>query len=378
MGYERPSWVLVDLAAVAHNVCKLKSLLAPGVELMAVVKANGYGHGMLEVSRAVLAAGADRLGVALLEEGEHLRTAGIDARVQVLGELPEAAASRALGADLDLTTGRMEFIEAAAAAARATGRRARLHLKVDTGMNRIGCHPRDALALARGIAADEHLVLAGVMTHFASSEEPEGPGFQSQIRLWHDVRTELASAGVAPETWHAANSGATILVPESHHDMVRCGISVYGLHPGPATRGRIDLKPALGLHSRVSALKKCAAGESVSYGHTWTAERETTVATLPLGYGDGYTRRLSNLGWGVFGSSRLPIVGNITMDQTMVAVPDGLDLGVGDVVTLIGEGVTADDLAALLGTINYEITCMLGERLPRRYVGLASGDGDRT
>lgn len=367
MAYRRAAWVEVDLAAIEGNVAALKALLAPDVLFMAVVKANGYGHGILQAARAAVSAGADRLGVALLEEGERLRRAGIDVPIQILGEIPREGAARACRARLDVTTGRADTLDALAAGARAAGGRARVHLKVDTCMHRIGCEPADALGLARRIAEDEALDLAGVMTHFATSEEPEGGVFRSQLATWAAVREELGAAGIRPEAWHAANSGATILSPETHHDMVRCGISIFGLHPGEATRDRVVLKPALSLKARISHVKRVGAGEGASYGHTWHAEDPTTVATLPIGYGDGYARRLSNVGYGVIAGRRAPVVGNVTMDQVLVAVPDPAEAGVGDEVTLIGPGVTADDLAGLLGTINYEITCMLGGRLPRRY-----------
>jgi alanine racemase len=371
VAYRRAAWIEVDLAAIRGNVGALKALLAPGVLFMAVVKANGYGHGILPAARAALAAGADRLGVALLEEGERLRRAGIGVPIQILGEMPPEGASRACRARLDVTTGRADTLDALAAAARRSTGSVRVHLKVDTGMRRIGCEPNEALGLARGIAGDEALDLAGVMTHFATSEEPDGTVFRSQLATWAAVREELAAAGIRPETWHAANSGATILSPETHHDMVRCGISIYGLHPGEATRGKVGLAPALALKARISHVKEVAAGEGASYGHAWHAERPTTVATLPVGYGDGYTRRLSNVGHAMVGGRKAPVVGNVTMDQILVAAPEGTTPGVGDEVTLIGPGVTADDLARMLGTINYEITCMLNGRLPRRYRGSA-------
>lgn len=372
-GYRRPAWLEVDLGAVASNVAALRALLPPGVAFMAVVKADGYGHGVLEVSRTAVAAGADRLGVALLEEGELLRERGLDVPIQILGETPPAAARRAVAAGLEVTTGRAEMVEALSGAGRALGREAWLHLKVDTGMRRIGCEPADALDLARRAVGAEGLVLAGVMTHFATSECPDSAVFLEQVEVFGEVRRAFADAGLRPRTWHAANSAATILSPQTHQDMVRCGIAVYGLHPGDATRDRVELVPALGLIARVSHVKRVQAGQGVSYGHTWIAERPTVIATIPVGYADGYARRLSNLGHVVFEGHALPVVGNVTMDQILVAVPDRLGLGVGDAVTVLGKGVSADDLARLIGTINYEVVCMLGRRLPRYYTEAAPG-----
>lgn len=367
--YARPAWVEVDLGAVTANVAALRRLLSRKTEFMAVVKADGYGHGLVEVSRTVLAAGADRLGVALLEEGETLRSEDIDAPLQVLGEMPAEAAVRAVAADLHVTTGRREMLDALAAAGRSLGRPAHVHLKVDTGMRRIGCEPQDALGLARRVLDEDGMVLAGVMTHFATAERAHDEPFRRQLALWEDIRAALHDAGIAPQRWHAANSAATVLSPSTHLDMVRCGIAVYGLHPGDETRERVTLEPALRLLARVSHVKTVRAGEGVSYGHTWLAERDTRIATVPVGYADGYTRRLSNTGYAIASGRVLPVVGNVTMDQILLAVPEDANVDVGDPVTLIGEGVTADDLARLLGTINYEITCMLDRRLPRRYLG---------
>jgi alanine racemase len=365
--YRRPAWVEVDLGALASNIAALKDRLAPSVGFMAVVKANGYGHGMIPVAGAALEAGADRLGVALLEEALELRSVGIGTEVpiQILGETPLDGLGHAIDAGIDITTGRRETIEAIAAA--ASGGTARVHLKVDTGMRRIGCATGDALALARLIESHPGMVLAGVMTHFATAEEPEGQAFRDQLDAWRAVRGELQAAGVRPETWHSANSAATILSPETHEDFVRCGIAIYGLHPGVSTHELIDLKPALRLLARVSEVKKVCAGEAVSYGHTWRAQSDSTVATIPIGYGDGYTRRFSNLARACVGGAPGRIVGNVTMDQSLVLVPPGVEVAVGDVVELIGGTVSADELAGALGTINYEITCMLNGRLPRRY-----------
>lgn len=370
------AWVDVDLAAIAANIRTVKGRLAQGVSFMAVVKANAYGHGMLRVAGTALAAGADRLGVARAEEALELRRAGIRAPVQILGEVLGADHGNVIAAEIDVTTGRADAIEALAAAGRTAGKHARVHLKVDTGMGRIGCSPAEALPLARRVMDDPDLTLAGVMTHYATSEKPSEPSFVSQLAVWRDVRATLVASGIAPDTWHCANSAATILTPETHDDMVRCGISIYGLHPGESTRSVVELVPALSLTALVTHVKRVEAGTAISYGHTWRAPAPTTIATVAIGYGDGFTRLLSGKAEAVIGGRRVPVVGRITMDQCMLAVPDDVTVRVGDAASLIGPDLPADELAEVLGTINYEIVCMLDDRLPRRYGDATEAIGD--
>ncbi|MGI9612664.1 MAG: alanine racemase [Acidimicrobiales bacterium] len=383
------SWVDIDLAAVAANIATLAAC-APSAEVCAVVKANGYGHGAVPVARAALEAGATRLAVAQVDEGVALRAAGIDATIWVLSE-PEPA----------------EFVVAAAnglepavyspggiADAAASGTRLTVHLKADTGMHRVGARPADIVTLARSIDADSNLTLGSVWTHLASADadgersahiggadagtDPAaGTVTSDQLDRYDTILCALDEAGIHVPLRHAANSAGTIAHPRSHGDVVRCGIAIYGLPPSPGLTGRVPLKPAMTWRSRVSFVKELRAGDAVSYGHRRVISRTSRVATIPVGYADGYRRNLWNRGAAVLiGGRRRPIVGVVTMDQTVVDCGTD-DIVDGDEVVLIGsqgdETITADDLAASLGTINYEIPWGVGARVERRYPGGGAG-----
>jgi len=370
--YRRPVWAEIDLAAIASNVEALCDLLEPRTQLMAVVKADGYGHGGTHVAKAAVASGAHRLGVALAEEALELRAAGIDVPIHIFGETPAQAAHEIVEYDLIPSVVTPGLPEALSEAATRRHRTVKVHVKVDTGMHRVGLSPDDVVDFVRWCASLPSVDVEGVYTHFATADEPDSPAARRQLGLFDQVLLDLDGEDLLPPMKHAANSAATILMPQSHYDMVRCGIAVYGLHPGPATKGEIDLRPALSLKCRVSFVQKLAADEGVSYGHTFKTERETTIATLPLGYADGYPRRLSNEADVLVGGHRMRVAGTICMDQFMIdAGPDG-DIQVDDEAVLIGrsgaERITADDLAAILGTINYEVVCMISKRVPRIHV----------
>jgi alanine racemase len=360
----------VDLDAIHHNVGVLAELIGPA-DLCAVVKADGYGHGAIAVSQVALDAGASWLAVALIEEGAVLRKAGIDAPILLLSEPRVADVELAVHYDLRLTVYSREAIEAAADAAAAAGRTAHLHLKVNTGMNRVGADPREIVDLARAAAKQPGLELEALWTHCAVADEPDNPFTDVQLDRLDEVTAALDEAGLAPPMYHAANSAAAIDRPRSRRDLVRCGIAVYGLAPSPALAGRVDLRPAMALRAEVSMVKRVARGERVSYGlrHEFTAP--ATVATVPIGYADGVPRRLSAQGGEVLiGGRRRPIVGVVTMDQLMVDCGDD-DVSLGDEVVLLGtqggQSISADEWAERLDTINYEIVCGIGPRVPRHY-----------
>jgi alanine racemase len=368
----RPVWAEIDLDAVRANVATLAGVASPAA-LMAVVKADGYGHGAVPVARAALDAGAQWLGVALVEEGAELRAAGIDAPVLVLSEPPPPAAPAVVALGLTPVAYTRAGIDALAKAVADGGADALpVHLKVDTGMHRVGCATGDACALAESIAARDELRLEGVLTHFAVADEPADPYTQQQLDRFDVVLDDLRRAGITYDLVHAANSAALLAFAErARFDLVRCGISVYGVPPAPGLVGRVPLRPAMAVKARVSHVKPVAAGTRLSYGLRYETPRPATVATVPVGYADGVPRALSAAGGEVLVRGRRhPIAGTVTMDQLMVDVGD-TPVEVGDEVTLIGrEGdaeITADEWAGRVGTIAYEIVCGIGPRVPRSY-----------
>ena len=373
----RPTWAEVDLNAIRHNVGHLARLVAPA-GLMAVVKADGYGHGSVAAAYAALEAGATWLGVALVEEGIELRDAGIDMPILLLSQPPVEAARAIVQAGLTpvVCTGR--FVDALAKAAADAGVDSYpVHLKVDTGMHRIGCAPSEALDLAPAIRKHRELHLQGLLTHFAVADEPDNPYTARQVEVFEAVRKELARMGIRPPLVHAANSAGVLTAPAARYDLVRCGISIYGIAPAASLDGRLPLKPALSLKARVSYVRRLAAGERVSYGLRYELDSPSTIVTIPVGYADGVPRRLGEVGGEVLvGGRRRPIAGTVTMDQLLVDVGDGPDadaVEVGTEVVLLGrqgdEEISATEWAERLGTIPYEVCCGIGERVPRRYLG---------
>ncbi len=380
----RPVWAEVDLEAVAANVRALCGVVAPA-GLCAVVKADGYGHGALAVSRAALGAGASWLAVAMAAEAVPLREAGIDAPVLVLAEPSPGEHDAVVALGLRPTVYTRQGIEGlAAAVARAGAGTLPVHLKVDTGMHRVGAATGDARVLAAAVAEQPELVLEGLWTHCAVADQPAHPFTTVQARRFAAVVEELSLAGLRPPLVHVANSAAALDRPELRHDLVRCGITVYGLDPSPALHGRAPLRPALRLVARVSLVRTVPAGEGLSYGLVHRCARDSVVATVPLGYADGVPRRFSEVGGEVLlGGRRRPVVGTVTMDQLLVdcgAADEPLAAAVapGDEVVLIGEQgderIGAEEWAERLGTIAYEVVCAISARVPRCHLG-ARADG---
>ena len=371
----RPAWVEVDLDAVAHNVALLVERCRPAV-VCAVVKAGGYGHGAVPVARAALAAGAEWLAVALVDEGIELRSAGIDAPILVLSEPRPVEMAVLVDHALVATLYTRAGIVAIAAVAAVRHTVVPVHLKVNTGMNRVGAAPADVVALARAIDTDPNLSLEALWTHCAVADEPDHPFTAEQLARFGAAIEALAAAGLRPPLLHAANSAAALTLPEARFDLVRVGIAIYGIAPSPALASVdavADLRSALSLHARVAHVKRVEAGERVSYGLRHEFEHEATVATVPLGYADGVARRLSAVGGEVLiRGRRHPIVGVITMDPFMVDCGDD-PVQVDDEVVLIGrqgdEVISANDWGERLGTIGYEVVCGIGPRVPRVYRG---------
>lgn len=360
----RPTAAEIDLEAIRHNVQALKP---PTAELMAVVKADGYGHGAVPVARAALEAGATWLGVALVEEGLGLREAGIDAPILVLSEAPSGSEADALAAGLTPTCYTDAGLRAVAAAAPGSA----VHVKVDTGMHRVGLPPERAVAFCETVGTTG-LELEGVWTHFARSEELDEPTTDEQLKRFEEVLAALEAVGHRPRYRHAANSGATIARPDAHFDLVRVGIAMYGILPGARLEGLVDLRPAMTLRSRVSMVKRLRAGEAISYGHRYRLERNSTIATVPIGYADGYMRVLSNVGRVLIGGRRHPVAGVVTMDQLMVDCGDH-EVRPGDEVVLFGrqghEEIQAQEVAGWAGTIGYEVVTSVSDRVPRVHRG---------
>lgn len=383
----RPAWAAVDLAVVAANVRAMAARVAPAA-VCAVVKADGYGHGAVPVARAALAGGAGNLAVALVEEGIELRQAGIQAPVLVLSEPPIDAWPAVIEWDLTPSIYTLAGVRALTARLNKTPPWERppfpVHLKIDTGMHRVGADAQEVLQVARAVAGERQLRFEGLWTHFAVADEA-GPFTDLQLSRLSAVRSALSAEGFEPELVHAANSAGALFHPAARLDFVRCGIAIYGYAPGgagsPPTSGGddgVDLNPALSLRGRVSHVRRLDGGETISYGRAYRLATDSVVATLPLGYADGVPRGLSAAGGQVLiRGRRLPMAGTVTMDQLMIDCGQDSGVAPGDEVVLLGrqgqEEITAEDWASRMGTISYEILCGVGPRVRREYLNEAVG-----
>lgn len=367
----RPTRATVHLEAIAHNVRVLAEMASPAL-FCAVVKADGYGHGAVATARVAVEAGAPWLAVALVEEGIELRESGVTAPILLLSEPRPNEMFEVVDNDLTPTVYSAEGCAAAAAAAASRPEPLPVHLKIDTGMHRVGVAPDQALQLAEAVANKPSLDLAGVWTHCAVADDLADDFTANQLATYESVLADLAAAGHDPGLRHAANSAVLLGHPAGHYDLVRVGIATYGLEPSAALAGVAELRPAMDLASEVSFVKTVAAGERISYGLKHRFDRETVVATVPIGYADGVRRSYARLGGQVLiGGTRRDIVGTVTMDQIMIDCGQDQTVGAGDEVVLIGtqggETITATEVADRLGTINYEVTCDIGRRVRRVY-----------
>jgi alanine racemase len=370
---EARSVIEVDLGAIAHNVSVLKAQ-APDALLCVVVKADGYGHGAAPVGQAALAAGADWLAVSQIAEARVLRRTGLTEPILLLSEPTPAELAESLELGCRMTVYRAQTIDQIDEFVREHGLpAAKLHLKVDTGMQRVGCAPTAALELATRIAEARSVEFEGLATHLAVADEADHPATTRQLAALDAAEAEIRDAGLTPALVHAANSAALIRLPAARRDLVRSGIAVYGVAPGPGIGDDLDLRPAMSYRTQVTFVKQVEAGSEVSYGLRHTFDRATTVATIPVGYADGVPRALGVAGAEVLiGGRRRPMVGVVTMDQVVVDLGDDDSVQVGDEVVLIGrqadEQVTAEEWASLTGTIGYEIVCNAGRRAERRWI----------
>lgn len=369
----RPTVAVIDLDALATNIAALRGLIGPKVRLMTVVKANAYGHGAVMVGTYALRYGADELAVATVDEAAELRAGGVTAPVLIMGPIGEGEIERAIRLEAQLVVSSAAFARALAAASRRlNGAPVPVHLKVDTGMRRFGCAPSEALALARQIVDSPELRFAGLMTHFASADDPDPSPTLAQAAEFDAVVAELRANGIDVPLQHLANSAATLRFPSLHRDMVRTGIATRGLPPDPDMPLPPGFRPILSLYSRVARIIPLASGDAVSYGRTYVSAGGERGALVPIGYGDGYPRALSSLGWMALGGERAPVLGRVCMDQTVVRVPHGVDGRLGDIIKIAGDGSegepTLNELAVLTGTIPHEIATRLTARVPKLYV----------
>ncbi|MBI4536672.1 MAG: alanine racemase [candidate division NC10 bacterium] len=370
----RPTRAEIQLGAIAQNVATAKRLVGNAVQVMAVVKADAYGHGAVPVAKVALDAGATWLGVACPEEAVPLRDVGIRAPILVLSPTAPQQAEVVVRLGLDQCVSDPEQANPLAEEAAKARREVRIHLKVDTGMGRVGVSPREARRAVERLARFPPLKLVGLMTHFADAEAEDSSFSREQLRQFGEVVEGLKAVGVSPAIRHAANSAALLCLPESRLDLVRPGIMLYGCHPrGRVAAGDPALAPALRLRTEVSQLKDLVKGSSMSYGRTFVAPADIRVATLPIGYADGAGRLLSNRGEVLLRGKRVPIIGRVCMDMLMLDASRVPESRVGDEAVLIGrqgdEEITADEFAGWQGTISYEALCRIGPRVPRVYMG---------
>jgi len=365
----RPTRAEVDLSAIAGNVAVLKSLLKPAVRFCAVVKADGYGHGAVAVAAEALRAGADCLAVAILDEALSLRAAGFTCPILILGYTPPIQAHLVAENGLTQTIYNQTQAEALAGAGQALGLSVKVHMKVDTGMGRLGLAPAEAADFALSLAGRPNLDLEGIYTHFAKADSRDKSSARRQFQIFQETVSAIAGRGLTIPICHAANSAALLDLPETHLDMVRVGLSLYGLWPSEETSRPVELRAALRFKTRIAQLKVVPAGTPLSYGETFITARESRIATLPVGYADGWSRRLSHKAQIVVSGQRAPIVGRVCMDQCLADVTDIPGLSEGDDILLFGgPELPAEEPAGLLDTINYEVICMIGKRVPRVYL----------
>ncbi|MCW2798799.1 MAG: alr [Aeromicrobium sp.] len=365
---------VIDLDAYRANIAALAAC-APGAELLAVVKAEAYGHGMLPCAKAAREAGASWLGVATVEEALALRAGGDTGNVLCWLASPGADYDAAIDADIEVTASSAEQLAEILTTAAPTSMRPKVQLKVDTGLSRNGAFGEQWTQLVAAAASAQSagtVEITGVWSHFACADEPDHPANDAQEQAFRTAVDELAAAGVAPALRHLSNSAATMTRPSAHFDLVRVGIASYGINPDRTMEHDVELTPVMTLQGRLAAVKRVPAGTSVSYGQTWSTDRETTLGLVPLGYADGIPRNATNRSEAAFGGERVPVVGTICMDQIIVDLGD-LSAQRGDLVTVFGPGTsgepTADDWAIAAGTIAYEVVCRLSSRVERTYRG---------
>ncbi|MBX7150550.1 alanine racemase [bacterium] len=364
----RPTYAIVDLGALDHNIRQIRGRVG-FKKIMAIVKANAYGHGILEVTQQAVRSGVEYIGVGFLEEGMFLRQHDVEAPILVMGGILGYQVKKFIQNDLEITVSSLELAQHINDEVKNT--KARVHLKIDTGMERIGVSHRHAVEFVTRVARLPNIEIVGIYSHFATADDEDKSFAHTQFERFNDVLDTLKKNGIEIPIKHMANSGAVVDLQSSIMDMVRPGIVLYGMTPSSHMKNNLLLKPVMTLKSKVVFLKRVQAGTGISYGLKYYTKRETSIVTIPIGYGDGYSRLLTNKADVLIRGKRYPVVGAVCMDQLMVDVGDDR-INIGDEVILIGqmgdEEITANDIADKMGTIPYEVTCMINARVPRVYI----------
>lgn len=374
----RDTWAEISLDDIKYNFLQFRQFVKQPTKIMAVVKADGYGHGAIEVAKTAIHTGADYLAVALLDEAIQIRESGITEPILVLGYTPSRAVKEAIVQNVTLTVFDHEIMDEIINQSSLLNKTASIHLKIDTGMSRIGItSPEDAFILATKANMDNNVFLEGIFTHFSNADNDDSSYTDEQFEKFQLVLEYLKDHGINIPIKHCCNSAATMKFPKMHLDMVRVGVALYGLYPDASLRKLpIRLKQAMSFKTRIVAIKKIAASQPISYGCTFKPIRESMIATIPVGYADGLSRQLSNRGSLLVHGQKVKIAGRVCMDQSMIDITDLPICSLGDEVVIFGESQSSfqyvDDLAELMGTINYEVVCLIGKRVPRVYVDTSS------
>ncbi|MFH1867877.1 MAG: alanine racemase [Candidatus Omnitrophota bacterium] len=368
----RPTWAEVDLGAIKYNLSQVKRVIGKDTSILVAVKANAYGHGILEVSRVLVSSGVDFLGVGTTDEAVLLRNNGFKIPILILGSILPSEAEAVIKNNISHTVGSIELASFINRVSARMGRRAKVHIKIDTGMGRIGIWHKDAVCFIKELVRFKNINIEGIFSHFPSADDNELLT-RKQIRDFQAIINEIESLGIDIRYKHMANSTALVGYKESHMNLVRPGLMLYGLYPlSYSSKRKAILRPALSLKSRISFIKDVPSGRTISYGGTYKTRRAAKVATIPIGYGDGYSRRLSNKGHVLVKGIRVKILGIVCMDQIMADVTNVPGVSVGDKVTLIGKdkgcGITVEEIAEICETIPYEVVCWFDNRIPRIYI----------
>ncbi|MCH5210981.1 MAG: alanine racemase [Oscillospiraceae bacterium] len=370
---DKRTWAEVDLDAIAHNIKEIRKITNPNAQIMAVVKADAYGHGFLEVTRTLLENGADRLAVAVLQEGKQLRSRGVTVPILILGASGEETVEDLINFDITPSVFSYEFAKTLSYEAERKEKVTKIHIKIDTGMSRIGFlagdNNEEIVEEIIKISKLPYIEIEGIFSHFAASDETDKTYTLMQYKRFIEVCNALKDRGLDIPIRHICNSAGIMMYPEMHLDMVRPGVILYGMYPSDEVdKSRLNLIPAMTLKSTVTHVKEVPKDRGVSYGREYITDKRTKIATVPIGYADGYLRKLAREGKMIVNGEKVPIIGRICMDQCMIDVTNVYTIDRGDEVIIFGrEGVTIDDLAAWLDTINYEVACVIGKRIPRIY-----------